>query len=415
MEILRFPGLGWELPISRVALSIGNLDIYWYGVIIAVGFGLGLWVYLSHNRTCGIHPDEGLDIILWAMVGAIVGARAYYVAFQWDNYKDNLKEIFNLRGGGLAVYGGIIGALIVAFIVCRIKKLPMLPVADAAFPGVMLGQAIGRWGNFFNMEAFGTNTTLPWGMTSDTISAYLSRHQAALAAQGIMVDPTLPVHPTFLYESLWNLIGVAILLLWLFPRRSYDGQITLGYTAWYGLGRFFVEGLRTDSLMWGSVRVSQALGGVLFIDEAYALYRGGEDSFGLEAIDTLVKGIEDHRDDLVVILAGYTKEMQLFLSANSGLASRFPNQIEFPDYTGAELYKILCSIARSKGYTLDAACELPLVTYFDRKQAEDAATNGNGRMARNTLEKAILNQSKRLVADPDASLELLVVGDFELE
>lgn len=265
MEILRFPGLGWEIPISRVAVSIGSLEIYWYGVIIAVGFGLGLWVYLSHNRSCGIHPDEGLDIILWSMLGAIVGARAYYVAFQWDHYKDNLKEIFNLRGGGLAIYGGIIGALIVAFIVCRSKKLPMLPVADAAFPGVMLGQAIGRWGNFFNMEAFGTNTTLPWGMTSDTISNYLSRHQAALLAQGVVVDPALPVHPTFLYESLWNLIGVAVLLLWLFPRRSYDGQITLGYTAWYGLGRFFVEGLRTDSLMWGSVRVSQALGGVLFI------------------------------------------------------------------------------------------------------------------------------------------------------
>ncbi len=265
MEILRFPGLGWEIPISRVAVSIGSLEIYWYGVIIAVGFGLGLWVYLSHNRSCGIHPDEGLDIILWSMLGAIVGARAYYVAFQWDHYKDNLKEIFNLRGGGLAIYGGIIGALIVAFIVCRSKKLPMLPVADAAFPGVMLGQAIGRWGNFFNMEAFGTNTTLPWGMTSDTISNYLSRHQAALAAQGVVVDPSLPVHPTFLYESLWNLIGVAVLLLWLFPRRSYDGQITLGYTAWYGLGRFFVEGLRTDSLMWGSVRVSQVLGGVLFI------------------------------------------------------------------------------------------------------------------------------------------------------
>ncbi len=265
MEILRFPGLGWEIPISRVAVSIGSLEIYWYGVIIAVGFGLGLWVYLSHNRSCGIHPDEGLDIILWSMLGAIVGARAYYVAFQWDHYKDNLKEIFNLRGGGLAIYGGIIGALIVAFIVCRSKKLPMLPVADAAFPGVMLGQAIGRWGNFFNMEAFGTNTTLPWGMTSDTISNYLSRHQAALLAQGVVVDPAMPVHPTFLYESLWNLIGVAVLLLWMFPRRSYDGQITLGYTAWYGLGRFFVEGLRTDSLMWGSVRVSQALGGVLFI------------------------------------------------------------------------------------------------------------------------------------------------------
>ena len=161
--------------------------------------------------------------------------------------------------------------------------------------------------------------------------------------------------------------------------------------------------------------IESALGGVLFIDEAYSLYRGEQDSFGLEAIDTLVKGIEDHRDDLVVILAGYTKEMQLFLSANSGLASRFPNQIEFPDYSGEELYKILCSIAKGKGYTLDEGCKLPLVTYFDRKQAEDAATNGNGRMARNTLEKAILNQSKRLVADPDASLELLLPGDFELD
>ena len=161
--------------------------------------------------------------------------------------------------------------------------------------------------------------------------------------------------------------------------------------------------------------IESALGGVLFIDEAYSLYRGEQDSFGLEAIDTLVKGIEDHRDDLVVILAGYTKEMQLFLSANSGLASRFPNQIEFPDYSGEELYKILCSIAKGKGYTLDDACKLPLVTYFDRKQVEDAATNGNGRMARNTLEKAILNQSKRLVADPDASLELLLPGDFELD
>ena len=183
-----------------------------------------------------------------------------------------LTELHSFMNGTMVVIiavvtfvAGIIGALIVAFIVCRAKKLPMLPVADAAFPGVMLGQAIGRWGNFFNMEAFGTNTTLPWGMTSDTISNYLSRHQASLLAQGVTVDPGLPVHPTFLYESVWNLIGVAILLLWLFPRRSYDGQITLGYTAWYGLGRFFVEGLRTDSLMWGSVRVSQALGGVLFL------------------------------------------------------------------------------------------------------------------------------------------------------
>ena len=161
--------------------------------------------------------------------------------------------------------------------------------------------------------------------------------------------------------------------------------------------------------------IQSALGGVLFIDEAYALYRGGEDSFGLEAIDTLVKGIEDHRDELVVILAGYTHEMQVFLSSNSGLASRFPNQIEFPDYTGEELYDITLSIAKSKGYTLDAACQMPLTAYYARKQAEDAATNGNGRMARNTLEKAILNQSKRLVADPGADLAALLPGDFELD
>ena len=161
--------------------------------------------------------------------------------------------------------------------------------------------------------------------------------------------------------------------------------------------------------------IESALGGVLFIDEAYSLYRSGEDSFGLEAIDTLVKGIEDHRDDLVVILAGYTKEMQLFLSANSGLASRFPNQIEFPDYTGEELYQITLLQAKGKGYALDEGCRAPLTAWYARKQAEDAATNGNGRMARNALEKAILNQSRRLIADPGASLELLLPGDFELD
>ena len=161
--------------------------------------------------------------------------------------------------------------------------------------------------------------------------------------------------------------------------------------------------------------IQSALGGVLFIDEAYSLYRGGEDSFGLEAIDTLVKGIEDNRGDLVVILAGYTKEMQLFLSANSGLASRFPNQIEFPDYTGEELYRITLSIAKSKGYNLDESCRDVLIQWYDEQQAADAATNGNGRMARNVLEKAILNQARRLVADADADLALLLPGDFELD
>ena len=263
-NLVEFPALGLSFPLNRVAFSIGGINIYWYGVCIAVGMCLALVFAFRHGVEFGVDADAMVDVILIGVVMGILCARLYYVAMAPYNY-DSLWEVLAIRDGGLAIYGGIIGALIVAFIVCRAKKLPMLPVADAAFPGVMLGQAIGRWGNFFNMEAFGTNTTLPWGMTSDTISNYLSRHQASLLAQGVTVDPGLPVHPTFLYESVWNLIGVAILLLWLFPRRSYDGQITLGYTAWYGLGRFFVEGLRTDSLMWGSVRVSQALGGVLFL------------------------------------------------------------------------------------------------------------------------------------------------------
>ena len=161
--------------------------------------------------------------------------------------------------------------------------------------------------------------------------------------------------------------------------------------------------------------IESALGGVLFIDEAYSLYRGEQDSFGLEAIDTLVKGMEDHRDDLVVILAGYTREMRQFLTANSGLASRFPNQIEFPDYTADQLLDITFALAAARGYRLDEGCTFPLLGYYQRRQAADSRTAGNGRLARNTLEKAIYNQSRRLVAQPDAPLDLILPGDLEFE
>ena len=161
--------------------------------------------------------------------------------------------------------------------------------------------------------------------------------------------------------------------------------------------------------------IESALGGVLFIDEAYSLYRGEQDSFGLEAIDTLVKGMEDHRDELVVILAGYTKEMETFLTANSGLASRFPNKIEFPDYTADELLDITNVLARGKGYRLAESCTEPLRGYYERRQAEDARTAGNGRLARNTLEKAIFNQSRRLVAEPAAELDVILPSDLELQ
>ena len=161
--------------------------------------------------------------------------------------------------------------------------------------------------------------------------------------------------------------------------------------------------------------IESALGGVLFIDEAYSLYRGEQDSFGLEAIDTLVKGMEDHRDELVVILAGYTKEMETFLTANSGLASRFPNKIEFPDYTADELLDITTVLAKGKGYRLAESCTFPLLSYYKRRQALDSRTAGNGRLARNTLEKAIFNQSRRLVAEPAAELDLILPGDLEFE
>ena len=161
--------------------------------------------------------------------------------------------------------------------------------------------------------------------------------------------------------------------------------------------------------------IESALGGVLFIDEAYSLYRGEQDSFGLEAIDTLVKGMEDHRDELVVILAGYTKEMEVFLTANSGLASRFPNKIEFPDYTADELLDITAVLAKGKGYRLAEGCTFPLLGYYKRRQALDSRTAGNGRLARNTLEKAIFNQSRRLVAEPAAELDVILPSDLELQ
>ena len=159
--------------------------------------------------------------------------------------------------------------------------------------------------------------------------------------------------------------------------------------------------------------IKSAMGGILFIDEAYSLYRGSNDSFGLECIDTLVKAMEDNRDDLIVILAGYTREMQDFLQSNSGLQSRFPNQIEFPDYTGEELYKIALINAKKAGYKVDEAVEKPLTKYFTEVQKNDSVRSGNGRLSRNVIEEAILNQSKRIISDPNAQMDLLMIQDFQ--
>lgn len=257
-EILSFPGLGLEFELDGVAFTVGGLPIYWYGVTIAAAFLLGALYVMRRVRAFGLDADRMMDVILGGVVLGIVCARLYYVAFSWDTYKDNPMLILNIRTGGIAIYGAIIGAVIATVLMCRWRRVKLLPTLDLGLGGVLLGQAVGRWGNFFNMEAFGSNTTLPWGMTSPTIVRYLEQNQRSLEAIGVAVDPQMPVHPTFFYESLWCLLGF-LFIAWYTGRRRYDGELTLIYLGWYGLGRFFIEGLRTDSLLIGTIRVSQLL------------------------------------------------------------------------------------------------------------------------------------------------------------
>lgn len=257
-ETLYFPGLGWSFQLNRVAFSIAGRPIYWYGIIIGMAFIIASLYVIKRVREFGLDADRMIDVLLGTMVGGIIGARLYYVAFSWDTYRGDLMKIFNIRLGGLAFYGGVIGGLLAAFLMCRLRKVKLLPLADLFFPALLIGQSIGRWGNFVNIEAFGGNTTAPWGMTSTSITRYLEYQQEALAATGMMVDPSLPVHPTFFYESLWCLIGF-VLLAFYTKHRRYDGELSLMYLFWYGLGRSWIEGLRADSLMAGSFRISQLL------------------------------------------------------------------------------------------------------------------------------------------------------------
>lgn len=264
MDTLYFPKLGWEFTLNRTAFTIFGLDIQWYGVLISIGLALAFVYITTNSRKFGLHPDKILDCVLGGIIGGIVGARIYYVIFQWDQYKDNLLNIFNTREGGLAIYGGIIGGLLVGYLICKWKKVKILPAFDVTAMGFLIGQSIGRWGNFFNIETFGSNTQMPWGMTNDSIKLYLLSVKDSLASIGVVVDPEMPVHPCFFYESLWCAIGFFILNAYK-SKRKFDGEMFLMYLGWYGTGRFFIEGLRTDSLMVGSLRVSQLLSAVLVI------------------------------------------------------------------------------------------------------------------------------------------------------
>lgn len=288
MFLVEFPNLfgGIAFNVRRVAFQVFGIEVYWYGVIISLGLFLCTILALKQCERFNIKKDDFLDALMWAVPSSLVGARLYYSLFQWRNFSGNWTDIFNLRTGGIAIYGGIFGAVLATIFFTRKRKINTLSFLDFASVYLPLGQAIGRWGNFVNQEAFGMNTTLPWGMRSEGTVQELSRLDA-LSQNGELsntvtqwqIEPFAPVHPTFLYESIWNLFIFGI-LLWARKKKKFNGQIFFSYLALYGLGRFWVEGLRIDSLMLWNMRVSQvvaALCCILFTGiTVYQLRRGRE-------------------------------------------------------------------------------------------------------------------------------------------
>ena len=268
-NLVQFPGLGLSFHLNRVAFTIGGISIYWYGVCIAVGLCLALIFAFRHSLEFGVDPDSMVDVILIGVVLGIISARAYYVAMAPFKY-ESIWEMIAIRDGGLAIYGGIIGGFLFGGLACKWRGVPVLPMFDLTAMGFLLGQGCGRWGNFFNQEAFGCNTTLPWGMYSEATRAYLMSSTVTVP-KGVVIDPNLPVHPTFLYESIWCFVGFFLLFRYI-KKRKFNGDIALRYLIWYGAGRFWIEGLRTDSLylfhwtLFGQrIRVSQALSLVMVL------------------------------------------------------------------------------------------------------------------------------------------------------
>ena len=279
-EIVTFPGLGWSFDIDNVAITIGGLKLYWYGILIGAAVLLCIFLGFRHSRKYGMTPDLIVDYCLLTLPMAFLGARLYYVFCEWGTYHvpgdfgATFKNILDFRGGGLAIYGGVLGAIFAIFLMSKIRKIPVSAVVDFAIVYIPLGQAIGRWGNFFNQEAFGTTTTLPWGMKSTQIAHYLSKNCPEL-------DSDMAVHPTFFYESVCTLITFFILLQ--VRRKSKRPWTTTAmYFILYGIARFFIEGLRTDSLYIGStgLRISQVLSLILIVI-GFALISFGH-AFGWE-------------------------------------------------------------------------------------------------------------------------------------
>ena len=279
-----FSGLGIDFDIPSIAFTVFGYDIHWYGIIIAFGFALAVLYGGRMAYKWKMSLDGMTDVLIWGTLFGIVCARAYYVIFKWDYYAAHLNEIPAIWNGGIAIYGGIIGALIGAAIGCKVGKINFLNLLDLGALGLLIGQGIGRWGNFFNQEAFGTNTeTALFRMWSPKIRDTLALTADELAAKGILVDPALPVHPTFLYESVWCLLSFVVLHFIVTRCRRFKGEIFMLYGVLYGAERMVVEGMRTDSLYIGNttIRVSQLLSLIIvltalgFFSYFMARYRQG--------------------------------------------------------------------------------------------------------------------------------------------
>lgn len=267
---VRFAGIAKEFHVNDT-LNLGFASVRWYGVIIAFGLLLAALFGGRIAYTWKINLDKMVDVLLYGTIAGIIGARAYYVIFQWSYFKDHLNEIPRIWEGGLAIYGGIIAGILAAYIVCKVEKLNFLNLLDMVGMSLLIGQGIGRWGNFVNQEAFGTITGRHWGMMSEKIMEEIARDPKTYGMEGVANIPAhvaendLWVHPTFFYESVWCFLGFALLYFILKKQRRFSGQLFLCYGVWYGFGRMIIEGLRTDSLYIGqtSIRVSQVLSGAL--------------------------------------------------------------------------------------------------------------------------------------------------------
>lgn len=289
-----FVNLGIKINhLDKVAFTIFGIDVYWYGIIIACGMLLGLMVTIKEAKRTGQDSDFYIDTVIISAIISILFARLYYVIFSWSYYKDHLDEIFSIRNGGIAIYGAIIGAVLSAIIICKIKNKNFFKVADTFSFALLIGQIIGRWGNFVNREAFG-------GYTDSLFAMRYIKDQASNIPEDVLDKVInvngveyIQVHPTFLYESLWN-IGVLIVIFMFRKRKKFDGQLMAIYFIGYGLGRFWIEGMRTDSLMIAStnIRVSQILSTILVVSFIIYLIINLKKCKNVSDMDILLEGNE---------------------------------------------------------------------------------------------------------------------------